>query len=126
MTRKSEQREELKNIMEELTKEGFKCFILKENHSFVYGFIITPNDNVIYIQPGDFFGWNLSLKYKPSQKNGQGCRCNEEPLTEINSDIILKQEQEGLNFARKLRATLYNNSEEYLNNLWNTGEYEEV
>ena len=128
MRNNQEYRQELINSMQELSKNGFKCFVLKENPSYMYGFVITPNDNIIYIQR-DFSkwrGWTMSLQYKPSKKNGTGCQCFEEPIEKITLELILEAEKAGLNFARRLKATLYNNSNEYLEKLWNKSEYEEV
>jgi len=125
---KNDYRQELIEGMKELVKNGFKCFIKKEDPSYLYGFMITPQDNVLYIQRDSFEwrGWTTTLQYKPSKKNGSGCFCFEEPFQRITVETILEAEKEGLNFARKLRATLYNNSEEYLKNLWNSFDYEEV
>jgi hypothetical protein len=121
-------RQELINVMQELAKNGFKCFILKENPSYLYGHVITPNDNVIYIQRDSFHwrGWTFSLQYKPGKKTGSGCQCLEEPVNTITVDIILRAEKEGLAFARRLKATLYKNSQEYIEKLWNKSEFEEV
>ena len=126
--KKNNYREELVSSMQELSKNGYRCFIRKENPSYMYGFIITPNDNIIYIQRDsfDWMGWTFSLKYKPSQKNGSGCGCFENPVQEITLEIIQEAEKQGLMFARRLKATLYNNSEEYIKKLWNKEEYEEI
>jgi len=121
-------RQELIEGMKELSKNGFRCFIHKKDPSFLFGFVITPNDNVIYIQRDsyEFRGWSTSLNYVPSRENGSGCQCFEEPFQDITTDIILEAEKEGLRFARKLKAKLYNNSEEYLKNMWHPEDYEEV
>jgi hypothetical protein len=118
-------REELLKGMKELIKENFKCYILKENNSFLYGFIITPKDNIIYIQRA-YLGWITTLKYIPSKDTGSGCNCLEEPFQTITKDIIVESEREGLIFAKKLKAQLYKNSNEFINKLWNKSEYEEV
>jgi len=123
--KKEQQREDLKNILSELSQEGFECFITKRNDSS-YGYAITPNNNVLYIECDYFYGYNISLQYKPSKKNGSGCRCNEEPITEINSDIILQQEKSGLAFAWKLKADLYNSSEEFFNKYWDKDNLEQL
>lgn len=126
--RKNNHREELVNSMQGLSKNGCKCFILRENPSFLYGFAITPSDNIIYIQRDSFHwrGWTFSLEYKPSKKTGSGCQCLENPVQEITPEIIREAENQGLAFARRLKATLYNNSEEYIKKLWNREEYEEI
>ena len=121
-------RQELINSLKELSIEGFRCFILKENPSFLYGFIITSSDNVLYIQRDAFKtrGWTLTLEYKPSKKNGTGCQCFDNPFETITKDIVLQAEQEGMLFAKKLDAELYENSNEFIEKLWNLSEFGEV
>lgn len=125
---KNNYREELINSMKELSKEGFRCFILKENPSYMYSYVITPSDNILYIQRDSFEwrGWTVTLKYVPSQKNGSGCQCLEEPFETITKEVILQNEVEGLQFARKLKAVLYKSSAEYFKKTWDTSEYEEI
>ena len=124
---RNENREELILSMQELTENGFRCFILKENPSYLYGIIITPSDNILYIQRDNFnMGWIVSLQYKPSAKNGTGCQCLEDPFWKITPKNILECEKQGLAFAQRLSAKLYKNSKEYISNLWNRENYEEV
>lgn len=122
---KKEFREDLKGILSDLSQDGFNCFMTKRDDAS-YGYAITPSDNVLYIEHDYFYGWNVSLQYKPSHKNGSGCRCNEEPLTEINSNVILEQEKECLNYARKLEANLYNSSEEFFSKYWDKDNLEKI
>jgi len=124
----NEYRKELVDAMENLSKEGFKCFILKENSNYMYGYVVTPKDNIIYIQRDTFNwrGWTFSLQYVPSRQTGSGCQCLEEPVHEINAEIILQAEQEGLKFARKLKAKLYNSSQEFFENKWNIADLEKI
>jgi len=125
----NEYRQELIDSMKELSKDGFKCFILKENPTYLYGYIVTPNDNVIYTQRDNFAwrGWTFSLKYKPNRNTGNGCQCLEEPINKITTESILQAEKEGLVFATKLKANLYKNSEEFINkDLWNKERFEEI
>lgn len=124
----NEYRNELIEAMKKLSKEGFKCFIIKENPSYLYGHIITPNDNVIYIQRDTFTwrGWTTSLAYKPNKNTGTGCACFEEPFQTITKDIILNSEIEGLRFAKKLKATLYKSNQEWFDNRWNKDDMIEI
>lgn len=125
---KEQYRKELINIMEELVENGFRCFILKEDNHYVYGFVISPSDNVLYIQRDSFEwrGWTITLKYWPDKNNGGGCLCFENPITDITPELMFEAEREGLDFAHKLGATLYNNSDEFFENLWNIHEFEEI
>ena len=84
-----------------------------------YVFAITPNDNVLYVQRGEFGGWEISLKYTPSRKNGSGCRANDmQPYAEITPAILEEAERENLKFAQQLRATLYKSSDEWKRGYW--------
>lgn len=113
--------------MSKLSKEGFKCFILKENKNYCFGYVITPSDNVLYIQRESYnMGWDISLKYKPSRQTGNGCSCNDRPFQDITKEDILQAETSGLQFAYRLGAKLYKSSEEFLKQLWNPEQYEQV
>ena len=104
-------REELINAMQKLTKQGFRCFIVK-NSDYVYGNIITPSDNVLYVQ-WEWIGWRFSFCYVPSRNNGSGCRCIKQAFPEVNASVVLQNEQEGLAHARKLKATLFKSSKDF-------------
>lgn len=102
--------DELKVILLDASKHGAECYIYCDKKGdFLWGKILTEKVNVLYIQRDSFKwrGWTFSLRYKPSKKNGSGCECFEEPLQEVSYDDILRAEMEGLEFARKLGATLY-------------------
>lgn len=102
--------EELKNIMKDAAKHGAECYIYNEPlGDWLWGAILTENNNVLYIQRDSFKwrGWTFTLKYQPSRENGSGCQCLDEPLSTVTYDEILRAEKEGLSFARKLGATLY-------------------
>lgn len=121
-----EDRQELINFMEKASLKGYQCFILKEDPSYLYGFFITPNDNVLYIQRDYFSGWTFTLKYVPSRQNGQGCQCLESPVSNLSITILEQAEREGLQFAYKLKAELYKNSQQFLKKLWNPDSYIQI
>lgn len=121
-------REELTEAMKTLTSKGFTCYLLKENKDgYLYGYIVTPNRNVIYIQQDDYrMGWMFSLQYVPSRSTGGGCGCLDNPVWDITEEIILKAEREGLAFARKLKATLYASPEKWLADYWHPEDLEQI
>lgn len=123
---KQELRLELINFMREASQKGYQCYILKEDPFYLYGFFITPNNNIIYIQPESFGGWTFTLKYIPSQKNGSGCQCLENPVSNLSIEILEQAEKEGLQFARQLKAKLYQNSDQFLKKLWNPDSYIQI
>lgn len=127
MIREEIYKEELLQAMQDLKKEGYKGYIFNEKY-WLFGYVITPRQNVIYIQRDtyDFRGWTFTLKYKPSRKNGSGCQCLESPIRNINKDILIQAEKEGLLFAKKLKAELYKNVDEFLASLYNKEKYQEV
>lgn len=107
----TEKKESIKEVLEMAKQNGYRSFEnTREDAS--YGWVITPSNNILYIQKGDFgYGFNMSLQYVPSKNNGSGCRCNEKELFEIDINTLKQMEAEGLTFARKLKAELYNENQ---------------
>jgi len=116
-----EYRAKLIESMKDLAANGYKCFIEPEDSQYLYGHVITPLDNVLYVQRDsfDWRGWTFSLQYVPGRKNGSGCGCLEDPVNDLSLAIWERAEREGLAFARKLGATLYESSEKWLADRWN-------
>ena len=111
------------NAVTELTKHGYKAY---DVGSETYCFIVTPSDNVLYVQAEQFGGYNFSLQYRPSRECGTGCQCLEEPVSTIDLETVIKAEQEGLAFANRLHAPRWNNSEEWANKYWNKDKMTEI
>lgn len=106
----------LLNLMKECTKNNFKCYVVKEINS--YGFIITPNDNVMFISYSPVLGYKLSLEYLPSRKTGTSCSTRSE-ICSLSVDDILQIEKECLAYAKQLGANFYKNSESWYETYWN-------
>jgi len=108
---------ELILIMQMLAQHGYKCFTTTKGE---YGFIITPSDNVLYIQRDTYWwqGWTFSLAYIPSTKNGSGCGCLEDPVQEVDVATVERAESEGLSFALRLGAELYRDSDSWMRKYW--------
>ena len=84
-----------------------------------YIFAISPSDNVLYVQRGYFGGWEISLQYVPSRKNGSGCRDNSnQPYGALTLEVIQQAERNALAFARNLHATLYPSSAVWVKGYW--------
>ena len=107
----------IKEVLKMASNAGYRCFEVNSKF-YYYGFMITPNNNILYIQAGDFYGVNISLEYIPGPKTGGGCRCNVEALTTVTIETLQEMENEGLIFARKLKAKLYDNPDQWLENYW--------
>lgn len=109
-------------ILEMAKENGYRSFESTREEAD-YGWMITPNNNILYIQKGDFgYGYNMSLQYAPSKQKGSGCRCNEDTISEITVETLKKMEMEGLKLAIKLKAKLYTENEvnEYFSKYWDT------
>ncbi len=107
--------QKIKNIEKVLSiaKEqgAIKTAITRENTiGGCWGWILTKNKNLLYVQNEHLWGVGFSLKYKPSKENGSGCRAGEERQDPNNIDIK-EIEQSGLNFAHSLNAKIYTKQE---------------
>ena len=87
-------------LAEEIKPHGFKCFLYNEGTS-AWLYIITPSDSWLYLDNADFYGYDLSYEYTPSRDCGSGCRYNENSLTEVTIETLLKAEQYGKSFRCK-------------------------
>lgn len=113
MTRTERDREFLKEVLANLKESGMRTFICKDT-SYCYGFIVTVNGNVLEIEES-YGGFKCSLEYVPSHQLGSGCACSESPISNISKKAIEEMERNGLAFARKLGAKLYNGSKYFFN-----------
>lgn len=120
-THKQQNTRKVKKVKIMLVIEALKaakksgCKVYKVNGHDTFGFIITPNNNILAVNKSMWgSGVTFTLEYTPSSKNGSGCACmdgyeHDFGINEINAEIIAHYENEGLKFARKLKANLYNN-----------------
>ena len=110
---------------------GCEVFITPFESNYDYGFMIFHetmkmgrfsypiSDTIMYIQNGDFWGFDFSIEYKPSRKTGTGCRCNDESICEVDWDTLISLRRDGLDFAEKLNAKLWENADEWKAHQWN-------
>ncbi len=94
------------------TLEGYEAYSVEGYDGF--GYIITPDGNVLTANRGDFGGVRFTFNYIPSKENGMGCSCNDDALYEITPETLKVIEKEGLEYATKLHAKLYKNSGQWL------------
>lgn len=110
------------DIMNEIAKsKEYKVFRYNmKDIGSVGAYVITPNGNLLLIQPATWFGASITLKYKPNAKCGSGCSCldDNDGITKFNIDMLKGFEQNGLRFARQLKANLYSSIEEAMENIW--------
>lgn len=111
-------------VLEALAKakeSGYEAYKVGDYTSF--GYVITPRGNVLGVSEATFNrgGVTFSFEYKPSRINGRGCSCmettDEQDLgispQKLNADTLKQFEDNGLTFARELRAQLYKNVDEW-------------
>lgn len=118
-TRAIQKRIGIIEILKLAKENGCECYITPGDDAYDYGFIIFPDDVVMYIQNGDFWGFDFTIEYIPSRQNGSGCRCNEESITVVDWDELLHQKADGLAYARKLGARFYPSAATFKAKLWN-------
>ncbi len=99
-------------------ENGYKAFRVEDHDTF--GYIITPDDNVMSVCRGTWGGVTFTLNYIPSKEHGQGCSCKDEDIYRVPSLEELKDlELAGINFAKRLNAKPFNNSDQwYKQNYW--------
>ena len=125
MIRSEERYNDFLEVLKEIKGYGLRVFVCNDP-DFVYGYIVTVKDNVLYIQLDYFYGYKFSLEYIPSKYNGNGCSCNDEPITKISKAILDQLELDGMAFARKLGVKLYKNSDEFFKKLWDKKDLKEI
>ena len=115
----------MNEIIEMLKKNGYTVYASKSRDNTLshettgYVFAVSPSDNILYIQRGYFGGWEISLQYQPSKKNGSGCRTNDlQPYNDVTIEVMKEAERENLSYARQLHATLYESIEDWKRGYW--------
>lgn len=122
-------RENLISFMTGMVAKGYRCFINTEDRfgQNAYGIIVLPN-HIMSISLDYFEGWHYSICYKPSSKNGSGCRCNDIKVNDLSEETLMLHYHSCLAFARKLDAEFYPTVEKHLEAYMKhySGQYEEV
>ena len=124
--RDKENRKYLLESLDKLSSAGYRCYITKENRDDTppalqfgcYGYVITPNDNILSVQADYYGGWNFTFMYLRTQVNGVGCQCFEETVGEVNLETVQRAEYEGSLFASRLKAKRYSSPEAWLRGYW--------
>lgn len=125
---KMEYKKELIEGMKGLKKQGLKCYVKRDTSC--YGWIITPSNNILYVQICDLsYNWEYTLEYKPSRNCGSGCQClDKNIINDLSLETVLKNEVAGVQFARSLGAKLYTEKEkeEYFIKNWDSKNIQEI
>lgn len=108
-----------KELAKEIKSYGFRCLLYNEDTS-AWLYIITPNNSWLYVDNGDFSGFNITYEYEPSRDFGSGCRCNEDALYEITVDTLTKAEQYGKSYGNRVKINVPNryDGRSYRENVW--------
>lgn len=114
-------------VLEFAKANGYRCYFVDAKRiCSAYGYMITPKGNVMYVQTGDWGGWQFGIQYVPSRQTGTGCTCFEDTVFEVDLDTLERAENEGLAFAKKIKAKHYSSPEEWLSNVWNRSRLVEI
>ncbi len=95
-------------VLEMAAGNGYQAYAVKDHDGF--GYLITPSDNVITVNKGNFGGVTFTFCYVPSREHGSGCSCNDDAVYECDAQMLKVFEAAGFKFARDLGAKLYANS----------------
>ena len=110
----------VQDILSFAAKNGYKAFRIEGHDTF--GYLITPDDNVLSVNKGTWGGVTFTFDYQPSKEHGQGCSCNDsdEAIFDIPTVAELKGlEMAGKNFAKELMAKFYENRDQWFeSNYW--------
>ena len=117
MTRKELHNELVKDMENLKLPEGYTKYVQSEEDR-TWGFIITPSDNVLYVQADQFKGYTFSLQYVPSKEHGTGCQAETKQTYELTEKILKEAEKNGMAFAYQLKAKRFPNSQTWLNKYW--------
>ena len=129
----AEQRKSVEQLLKfAAAQNGYKAYVVDSN-GYYYGYIITPRDNVLSVCSGEFWGAFVSLQYVPAINTGRGCSCHgnkkswDHYIMKVDSvDDLIDLENEGLRYARQLKAKRYKGSAEWLNDYWYKDRLKEV
>ena len=110
-----------KKLAEKIKPEGFRCFLYNVDTS-AWLYIITPNNSWLYVDNGEYGGFNITYQYEPSRDFGSGCRCNEDALYEITAKTLLNAEQYGKSFGYRGWENVPNtyDGRQHRENVWRT------
>lgn len=103
---------------------GYKCFIV-DNPRYDYGYVITPSDNVMYVEWTPHNAFNVSLEYVPSRENGTGCSTISS-FNKLSVEVFKEYEQECISFAKSLGVKMYPNSTAWLHTYYNKNKLIEI
>ena len=87
-----------KELAKEIKSQGFRWFLYDEDTS-AWLYIITPNNSWLYVDYGEYGGYNITYEYEPSRDFGSGCCYNDDALYEITADTLIKAEKYGKSYG---------------------------
>lgn len=112
----------MRTQLEELKKYGYEIYV---SDKYTWAYIITPSNNILYIEENHFYGYDVSFEYIPTDGCGDGCSCKgpkqdrvEPTIITIDLESIQKAERNGSNFAWKLGAKRYKNVAQWFDGMW--------
>lgn len=122
----------VKEVMETLKTNDYELYNIRkrlkypddlgdtsaEGNTSSYFYAVSPSGSIMYFEHSNIWGWNTSVQYRPSRKNGGGCSDGDYYESFSTEQMTIEKIEELLNrdirYARRLKATFYSSVEQWL------------
>lgn len=112
----------MRTQLKKLKKYGYKIYV---SDKYTWAYIITPSNNILYIEENHFYGYDVSFEYIPTDGCGDGCSCKgkgqdriDPTVITIDLESIQKAERNGSSFACRLDAKRYKSVAQWFDRMW--------
>lgn len=112
MVNEGVRREKIERILRMAKANGCEAYIVPKG-KVPYGYIIFPDQIVIGVFEGIVKGWSFTIAYVPSEKNGNGCYCQDEPVMSVDWNVICDMKEKGVDKAKEIGAIIYESADEW-------------
>lgn len=128
-------KEVLRPLVQDLVDMGYTVYTFDENCESHYGtYFFVGNDNVVLYVQYNPMGQTISFEYKPSIKNGTGCRIMDENpyltakdiaelIEEFTKDYSAKTLRKYNNNLDFKTLALWRDAKEWFDNSWSKNEF---
>jgi hypothetical protein len=110
----------LEEALRALLHHGYSCYTIRSDDDLgrPSGFIITPDNSVLYVHNEYFGGWNFTYEYRQSREHGTGCQCLEQAANDVSLETVKRAEYQGKSYALRLKASLYSSPDAWKRAYW--------
>lgn len=112
-----QQLESLREILTNAITNGAKEAYISKDASYLYGFVVMPDDKPLTINTDYFGGWTISYPYIPSRETGSGCQVADAKYA-ITWERLLDAAKQAPFLAREYKAREYKNADEWCKKCW--------